>query len=65
MLSKFQASTCQSFPSSHQTSKCGKFEAECGCLNHDLFAEGENFKLKTITESVKRPAGFKKLLEKT
>ena len=28
------------------------------------FAEGENFKLKTITESGKRPVGFKKLLEK-
>ena len=33
-------------------------------MNHDLFIEGENHKLKTITESVKKCAGFKKLLER-
>ena len=33
-------------------------------MNHDLFIEGANYKLKTITESVKRRAGFKKLLER-
>ena len=29
-------------------------------MNHDLFTEGENYKLKTIIESVKRRAGLKK-----
>ena len=54
----------QLFPLSHQPRKCVKLEAKCGCLNHDPFIEGENYKLKTITESVKRHAGFKKLLER-
>ena len=56
--------THQLFPLSHEPRKRGKFEAKCGCLNHDLFIEGENYKLKTITESVKRHAGFKKLLQR-
>ena len=33
-------------------------------MNHELFIEGENYKLKTITESVKRCVRFKKLLER-
>ena len=33
-------------------------------MNHDLFTDGENYRLKTIIKSVKRRAGFKKLLDR-
>ena len=41
-----------------------KFGAKCKCLKHDLFTEGENYKLKTIKNLLKDVWGLKNFQEK-
>ena len=45
--------------SSSQPRKKRRFEATCGCLNHDIFAEGADQTLLKVNDSIKRLNSFK------
>ena len=60
----FQENTRQSAHSSSQPRKKGRFEAACGCLNHNIFAEGAEQTLLKANESIKRLNSFKILIDR-
>ena len=59
-----QANTRQSSTSFNQPRKKRKFEAICGCLNHEFYTEGCEYELVKINDSTKRLNTFKNLLSR-
>ena len=60
----FQANTRQSAHSSSQSGKKGRFEAACGCLSHDIFAERAEQTLLKVDDSIKGLNSFKILIDR-